>query len=124
MTATLNLSEVASFKAELETLLEQLKAESAEQFRRQQQAENPEVHDVGDEAAAVTSLLVNVESISHQNEEIAECLEALARIENGDFGFCIDCDEEIELTRLKACPTASRCIRCQSVHEAGVRKTA
>ncbi|HTT22353.1 MAG TPA: TraR/DksA family transcriptional regulator [Candidatus Sulfotelmatobacter sp.] len=38
---------------------------------------------------------------------------ALSRIEEGDFGTCVDCDERIPVKRLTAIPWASRCVRCQ-----------
>jgi DnaK suppressor protein len=38
---------------------------------------------------------------------------ALARIHDGSFGTCIDCESEISEKRLKAVPWATRCIQCQ-----------
>jgi DnaK suppressor protein len=38
----------------------------------------------------------------------------LARIEDGDFGYCEDCGEEIAIKRLELDPTAMRCISCAS----------
>lgn len=43
---------------------------------------------------------------------------ALAKIEDGTFGFCEACDEEIGLARLQARPVASYCIRCKTILEA------
>jgi DnaK suppressor protein len=37
---------------------------------------------------------------------------ALGRIESGDFGFCAQCDEDIEAKRLDADPTVPLCIKC------------
>lgn len=37
---------------------------------------------------------------------------ALRRIESGDFGFCFVCEEEIDLRRLEADPTLTRCTEC------------
>jgi DnaK suppressor protein len=37
---------------------------------------------------------------------------ALRRIESGDFGYCFVCDEEIDIRRLEADPTITRCIKC------------
>jgi DnaK suppressor protein len=37
---------------------------------------------------------------------------ALRRIETGDYGVCFACGEEIDLRRLQADPTNTRCIRC------------
>jgi DnaK suppressor protein len=42
---------------------------------------------------------------------------ALGRIESGDYGFCVDCDEAIDERRLSADPTALRCIRCAEKKE-------
>jgi DnaK suppressor protein len=38
---------------------------------------------------------------------------AIGRIQDGSYGICIECDEEIAPARLKAIPWAERCILCQ-----------
>jgi len=38
---------------------------------------------------------------------------ALSRIESGDYGVCLQCDEEISPKRMAAVPWAAFCIRCQ-----------
>lgn len=38
---------------------------------------------------------------------------ALARVEDGSFGTCLHCEEEISPKRLNAVPWAPYCIRCQ-----------
>ncbi len=46
---------------------------------------------------------------------------ALARMDGGDYGSCMDCEGPISSRRLEAIPWASRCIACQelaaSVHD-------
>ncbi len=42
---------------------------------------------------------------------------ALARIESGDFGYCIQCEEEIAKKRLEIDPAASLCINCAGKSE-------
>lgn len=42
---------------------------------------------------------------------------ALVRLKNGDYGYCVDCDEPIALARLNKQPEAARCIGCQSAKE-------
>lgn len=37
---------------------------------------------------------------------------ALTRLEEGDYGYCENCDEEILPKRLEIDPLASRCTRC------------
>ncbi|MDR3605968.1 MAG: TraR/DksA family transcriptional regulator [Oligoflexia bacterium] len=43
--------------------------------------------------------------------------EALARIEEGTFGDCDECGEDIELRRLEARPTTTLCISCKEDQE-------
>lgn len=43
---------------------------------------------------------------------------ALAKIEDGTFGICENCGEEIALARLKARPVAAHCIQCKTKMEA------
>ncbi|MHC1730336.1 MAG: TraR/DksA family transcriptional regulator [Syntrophobacteraceae bacterium] len=39
---------------------------------------------------------------------------SLERMDAGDFGYCQECGEEIELSRLRATPTASLCVNTRS----------
>ncbi len=43
--------------------------------------------------------------------------EALKRIEEGTFGECDSCGEDIELRRLEARPTATLCVACKEEEE-------
>jgi RNA polymerase-binding transcription factor DksA len=40
--------------------------------------------------------------------------EALARMEDGGYGVCTDCESAIRFDRLLAQPHALRCIRCET----------
>ncbi len=44
--------------------------------------------------------------------EIQQIRLALLRIENGSYGTCAKCGDEIGMERLKARPIATRCITC------------
>jgi DnaK suppressor protein len=44
--------------------------------------------------------------------------DALQRVEQGGYGLCEDCGEEIAPARLHAIPTAVLCVDCQSAREA------
>ena len=39
--------------------------------------------------------------------------QALKRIEEGEYGYCLECDEQINPKRLLAHPESSYCIECQ-----------
>lgn len=42
---------------------------------------------------------------------------ALARIEDGTFGICERCEEDISIKRLEARPVTTLCIRCKEEQE-------
>ena len=44
--------------------------------------------------------------------EIRKIDAALQRIEEGEYGYCVECGEEIAEKRLEVNPAASHCIRC------------
>lgn len=50
-------------------------------------------------------------------EEIAKVSAALARMENGRYGICIECAEPIEPDRIIAYPYANECIDCARLDE-------
>ncbi|MEE4137639.1 MAG: RNA polymerase-binding protein DksA [Desulforhopalus sp.] len=43
--------------------------------------------------------------------------EAIARIEDGSYGICEDCGEEIGIKRLEARPVTTYCIDCKTLQE-------
>ena len=53
-----------------------------------------------------------------EHKLIKKIKKALDRIENGTFGICESCGEEISIKRLKARPVTSQCIECKSKEEA------
>jgi len=52
-----------------------------------------------------------------EREKIRNIDEALARLEEGEYGICEDCEEEIPLGRLKAMPFARLCVKCKAEPE-------
>lgn len=48
--------------------------------------------------------------------EIASTKHALGRVENGSYGVCVQCGEDISENRLEVRPEAALCINCASKH--------
>jgi len=40
---------------------------------------------------------------------------ALARVEDGEYGYCVSCGEDIEAKRLEVDPTTPTCVGCAEV---------
>lgn len=53
-----------------------------------------------------------------EHKLIKKIKKALDRIENGTFGVCDSCGEDISIKRLKARPVTTQCIDCKTKEEA------
>lgn len=53
---------------------------------------------------------------------IAKINEAIERIDDGDYGYCEVCGEEIGVRRLRARPMATMCIDCKEDQESEERR--
>lgn len=73
--------------------------------------------DAGD--ASIADLMSDMEhaEVSRDVRELRAIEQARARMEDGSYGTCIQCGEEIAFERLKANPAALRCVDCQRVYE-------
>jgi DnaK suppressor protein len=56
--------------------------------------------------------------IQMKAETLNKIVEALARLEEGRYGFCHECSGPIANGRLEALPFAVRCTSCETRHEA------
>ncbi len=80
-------------------------------------AETPDPVDL-----AVRNYSKNVQLAVSENESKQLVLidEALLRIEDEEFGTCLNCEKEINPKRLAAIPWARYCLDCQSLQEQGL----
>jgi RNA polymerase-binding protein DksA len=69
--------------------------------------------------ASVADLLVDLEAAMTDRDmrELRDIDAAQQRMRDGSYGECRDCGGEIEFARLRATPTAVRCIVCQTQYE-------
>ena len=73
--------------------------------------------DAGEEAVRDLLWGLNSTLFDRHIRHIREIELARQRISEGSYGVCVDCDEAIAFERLRARPTAKRCIFCQQQHE-------
>ncbi len=71
------------------------------------------VHDIGEESVADLLADQNIAQIGRQVEKLREIEKAIARLSSGSYGVCVECGNPIGWQRLKAIPSASRCLECQ-----------
>jgi DnaK suppressor protein len=81
------------------------------------QDENQNHPDFADRASSETDRAIELRARDRQRKLIAKIDEALARIEDGTYGFCEETGEPISIKRLEARPIATLSIEAQERHE-------
>src|ERR1700739_4984434 len=81
------------------------------------QDENQNDHDLAAGASSETDRAIELRARDRQRKLIAKIDAALARIEDGTYGYCEETGEPISLRRLEARPIATLSIEAQERHE-------
>ena len=76
-----------------------------------------QVHDLEEESVADLLIDLGLAIIDMHIGELRDIESALRRMDVGAYGVCIDCDDDVEVDRLLAFPTAKRCLLCQENFE-------
>ena len=74
-------------------------------------------NDRGDESSHELRINLELTQANRESDELRLVEEALERLQTGQFGNCINCDNQITEQRLLANPIAKRCLECQTAHE-------
>lgn len=111
--------------AELRGILEERRREIVDQVQgkirdaRTEGANNPTqgVLDAVETSEADIQDEIEFALIQMKAETLNKIEEALRRLEEGTFGYCFECGEEISERRLRALPFAVRCKDCEEARE-------
>lgn len=104
---------LARFKTILQDRLKTL-VEGAGQQIGDLVEERESLSDSVDIASEESSREFTLRMHEHDQQLVREIRMALQRIENGDYGYCASCGEEIAEKRLLARPMATHCIDCKT----------
>ena len=85
------------------------------------QSENENHPDLADRASSETDRAIELRARDRQRKLIAKIDSALARIEEGTYGYCEETGEPISLKRLEARPIATLSLEAQERHERNER---
>ena len=111
--------------AELKNILEERRREIVDKVHekmrdvRTEGANNPDqgVLDAAESSEADIQDEIEFALIQMKAETLNKIDEALRRLEEGTFGHCFECGEEISERRLRALPFAVRCKDCEEARE-------
>ena len=73
--------------------------------------------DPADRATAESDRAFTLRLRDRERKLIKKIQQALTRIEEGEFGVCVECGDDIGIARLKARPMTTLCINCKSKQE-------
>ena len=114
--AVMNKKQLDFFKDLLSKRLEDL-AGGARETVDEMNDEDDTFPDPNDRATLESDRNFVLRIRDRERKLIAKIEQALERVENGTFGICEDCGEDISEGRLKARPVTTLCIQCKQEQE-------
>lgn len=105
---------------EIRLILEKLKEDTLREIKRSVKNGTEAVAaiepggDIYDQASSERDRELGLLLGDREREKIHSIDEALLRIDEGEYGICEECDEDIPLGRLKAMPFTRHCVKCKS----------
>lgn len=112
----MNEPQLAFFKARLEALRDEL-AEKARGTASDLRATEAAAPDLNDRATLEEEQALELRARDRERKLLRKVLEALARIDSGDYGWCEETGEPIGVARLLARPTATLTVEAQARRE-------
>jgi len=112
----MNPLQLKFFKNKLSAWREELLTESRETLTHLRE-ENWNEPDLNDRASIETETTIELRTRDRYRKLIEKIEVALAKIDEGEYGYCEETGEEIGLKRLLARPVATLCIEAQEQHE-------
>ncbi|MDH5563983.1 MAG: TraR/DksA family transcriptional regulator [Nitrospirota bacterium] len=103
--------------AKREALIQEIKQQLGQSVSEEQQRRLEAAMDSGDQALVDLEREMGISLQEMRNRERQLIDDALDSLEEGSYGMCADCGEEISEKRLHALPFARLCVECQSKRE-------
>ena len=91
--------------------------DDANETRQNLQETSTAEADIADRASTETDRSLELRTRDRARKLISKIDEALERIEDGSYGFCVETDEPIGIKRLEARPIATLSLEAQERHE-------
>ena len=97
------------------TILEAKQAELEQFVRNREGIAIEKSPDALDEVQHASERELAIRNLDRESNLLRNVRAALRRIEEGSFGVCLHCEEDINPKRLNAVPWAAFCIQCQEI---------
>lgn len=105
----MNRTELEKYKA----MLEAKQAELSNGLRNRDEILIEKTPDALDEVQLAGERELAIRNLDREANLLRNVRAALYRVNDGSYGICMHCEEDIKVKRLDALPWAAFCIRCQ-----------
>ncbi|MFH1019570.1 MAG: RNA polymerase-binding protein DksA [Pseudomonadota bacterium] len=112
----MNREQLDYFRQKLETMSHDLLQE-AEKTIHEMTDSTENYPDPTDRASAESDRSFELRIRDRERKLIAKIREAIERIDEGTYGICEECGDEISAKRLEARPVTTQCIECKTLQE-------
>jgi RNA polymerase-binding transcription factor len=112
--------EVERYRRLLEAKKSTLSAELAKTRSAEEETTEELTQDIADKAVSSYTREFLYSLTDTERNTLIQIDQALLRIEEGAYGFCLNCGAAISEKRLEAVPWSSYCVDCQELSEKGL----
>lgn len=112
----MSAQQIEYFREKLLKWREDLQKETAETLHHMQE-ESLNEPDTNDRASTETDRSLELRTRDRERKLVLKINQALARIDDGSYGFCEETGVPIGVARLDARPIATLCLEAQEIHE-------
>ena len=112
----MNKKQLVKFRTQLDEMKEKIISD-VEQTLTEMTSQNGNIPDPNDRATVESDRNFELRIRDRERKLMNKVEEALDRIDEGSYGICEGCGEDIAVKRLEARPVAKYCIECKTQQE-------
>ena len=113
----MNETKIASFRTKLEEIRFAIVGEVQEKYKSPQDRLTEQVANIADDAVQSYERQLMMGLGEKEFEKLRLVEEAIEKLDEGQYGICLECEELISEERLTVIPFASHCVDCLEIIE-------
>ena len=113
----MNETKIASFRTKLEEIRFAIVGEVQEKYKSPQDRLTEQVANIADDAVQSYERQLMMGLGEKEFEKLRLVEEAIEKLDEGQYGICLECEELISEERLSVVPFASHCVDCLEIIE-------
>jgi len=112
----MNKKQQEHFRAKLEAMSQDI-LDEAEKTLLEMTDQSDNYPDPADRATAESNRNFELRIRDRERKLLSKIKEAIERLDNGKYGICESCEDDISSKRLEARPVTTLCVKCKTAQE-------